>query len=312
MPVLRFVVPPEWDGRRLAAFLRGVHGVSAATLRTARRIPGGLTMDGTAIRTVDPVRAGAQVAMSLPDADREQSYRPYAGALAAPVLYRDDDLIVLDKPAGMPCHPSKGHPDDTLANCWAALPGMAGRAFRPVGRLDRNTSGAVLCACHPHSAYWFGLGGHRPDKTYLALLDGDPGRDAFTVDLPLTRDGVGEDHRRLPDPDGLPAVTHCRILRRANGYCLAVLRLETGRTHQIRAHMAAIGCPLAGDLLYGGSTELIGRQALHCWRIAFQGPFGGQGEAVSPLPEDFRRAALALFSDECSVWLAEKEGIVSW
>lgn len=308
MPVLCFTVPQTWDQKRLAAFLRGAHSVSAATLRTARRLPGGLTMDGQPVRTVDLVRAGAQIALTLPDAERAQGYRPYTGTLDAPVLYQDADLLILDKPAGMPCHPSKGHPDDTLANCWAALPGMEGRAFRPVGRLDRDTSGAVLCALHPHSAYWFGLAGHHPSKTYLALLDGDPGREEFTVDLPLSRDGAGEDHRRLPDPGGLPAVTHCRILLRKNGRCLAALQLETGRTHQIRAHMAAIGCPLAGDALYGGSTQRIGRQALHCWRIAFTGPFGQRGEAVAPLPGDFRRAALAAFAEEFSAWLKQKEG----
>lgn len=228
MPVLHFVVPPEWDQKPLSAFLRGAHQLSGTTLRAARRIEGGLTLDGAFIRTVDPVRAGATVAVYLPDSER--GYRPYAGSLEAPVLYEDSDLLILNKPAGMPCHPSKGHPNDTLANLCAGLPAMAGTAFRPIGRLDRDTSGAVLCAKHPHSACWMGLPGHRPEKTYLALLCGAPGEDFVTIDAPLTRDGEGDDHRRLVRSGGLPAVTHCRILLRAERFSLAALRLETGRT----------------------------------------------------------------------------------
>ena len=171
MPVLHFVVPPEWDQKPLSAFLRGAHQLSGTTLRAARRIEGGLTLDGAFIRTVDPVRAGATVAVYLPDSER--GYRPYAGSLEAPVLYEDSDLLILNKPAGMPCHPSKGHPNDTLANLCAGLPAMAGRAFRPIGRLDRDTSGAVLCAKHPHSAAGWGFpatGRKRPISRCSAAL----------------------------------------------------------------------------------------------------------------------------------------------
>ena len=126
-----------------------------------------------------------------------------------------------------------------------------------------------------------GLPGHRPEKTYLALLCGAPGEDFVTIDAPLTRDGEGDDHRRLVRSGGLPAVTHCRILLRAERFSLAALRLETGRTHQIRAHMAWLGCPLAGDALYGGDCGPITRQALHCWRMFLTGPAG----QTASLPE---------------------------
>lgn len=311
MPVLRFVVPPEWDQKSLSAFLRGAHRLSGTTLRAARRIEGGLTLDGAFIRTIDPVRAGGTVAVCLPDSER--GYRPYAGTLEAPVLYEDSDLLILNKPAGMPCHPSRGHPDDTLANLCAGLPEMAGRAFRPIGRLDRDTSGAVLCAKHPHSACWLGLPGHRSEKTYLALLCGAPGEDSVTIDAPLTRDGEGGDHRRLVRSDGLPAVTHCRVLLRAERFSLAALRLETGRTHQIRAHMAWLGCPLAGDALYGGDRGPIARQALHCWRMLLTGPAGQTVSALAPLPADFSAALSALFgSAALSVLDTKEEGRKLW
>ena len=305
------MVPPEWDQKPLSAFLRGAHRLSGTTLRAARRIEGGLTLDGAFIRTIDPVRAGGTVAVCLPDSER--GYRPYAGTLEAPVLYEDSDLLILNKPAGMPCHPSKGHPDDTLANLCAGLPEMAGRAFRPIGRLDRDTSGAVLCAKHPHSACWLGLPGHRPEKTYLALLCGAPGEDFVTIDAPLTRDGEGDDHRRLVRSGGLPAVTHCRILLRAERFSLAALRLETGRTHQIRAHMAWLGCPLAGDALYGGDCGSIARQALHCWRMLLTGPAGQTVSALAPLPADFSAALSALFgSAALSVLDTKEEGRKLW
>ncbi len=312
MPILRFVVPPEWNQKSLSAFLRGAHGLSGTTLRAARRAGEGLTMDGALIRTVDPVRAGSVVLVALPD--EERSYRPYTGGLAATLLYEDDDLLILDKPAGMACHPSKGHPDDTLANYCAGLPGMAGRAFRPIGRLDRDTSGTVLCAKHAHSAYWLGFSAHRPQKIYLALLCGVPSEQEFTVDAPLSRDGDEEAHRRSVTPDGLSAVTHCRVLLQSKDYSLAALRLETGRTHQIRAHMAYLGCPLAGDVLYGGDTALIGRQALHCWRSAVQSPENRRIAAFAPLPVDFAGAARTAFGIEAfdAMPAVLEKGMVSW
>lgn len=298
MPVLRFVVPPEWDQKSLSAFLRGAHGISGTILRTARRLEGGLTSDGGFIRTVDLVRAGAVITVTLPDAERE--YRPYTGTLSAELLYEDEDLLIWNKPAGMPCHPSKGHPDDTLANFCADLPQMQGRAFRPIGRLDRDTSGIVVCARHPHSANWLGSMVFRPKKLYLALLCGRADWVERTIDLPLSRDGDEEDHRRIVDEQGLSAVTHCRILQCNQNYSLAALRLETGRTHQIRAHMAHLGHPLAGDSLYGNDQALIGRQALHCWQIVLNTPVGKQIDLIAPLPQDFSRALQQAFDADLS------------
>ncbi|MEG2203822.1 MAG: RluA family pseudouridine synthase [Oscillospiraceae bacterium] len=291
MAQLRFVVPHEWDGQRLDAFLRVGQHLSGTTVKLARRREGGLTLDGRHLRTVDPVCAGGVVMVDTGEECR--AYRPCATDV--PVVYEEDNLIAFDKPAGMASHPSCGHPYDTLANVFAAHPSTAGLVYRPLGRLDRDTSGLVLSAKHPHAAY--DLPG-RTEKKYLALLCGRLSEPAGTVDAPIEREGPDAE-RRCVRPDGRRAVTHYARLLASEGLSLAVLRLETGRTHQIRVHMASLGHPLAGDVLYGGDAALCARHALHCVRAEIRDYFG-EGQPLrltAPLPDALRSALAGWFSD---------------
>ncbi len=293
MATLEFIVPDEWDGKKLDAFLRVAHHFSGTTIKRAKNLEGGLTMDGGHIRTVDPLRAGALVRVIIDAAQR--SYPP--SAATAQTLYADGDLIIFNKPAGMPCHPSKGHPYDTLANVFAALPDTQGLYFRPVGRLDRNTSGAVLCAKHAHAAYrLFGEG--KPVKIYLALTTGRLPQPQGTVDAPICREAEGS-QRRCVRADGQNAVTHYKVLLESSALSLLALWLETGRTHQIRVHMAHLGCPLAGDALYSGDCAVLGRHALHCFVMTLSHPLSGEKISVlAELPTDIKAVLTKHFSPE--------------
>lgn len=202
-----------------------------------------------------------------------------------PVLYEDDDVLVFDKPPFMPVHPSAGHAADTLANAAAAYLHKKGECatFRPTNRLDRNTSGIVVTAKHAHAAY--ALTG-TVEKAYLAVIQGTL-VGAGTIDAPLRR-MEGHGIRREIGEGGERAVTHWKALAQGNGHTLLAVWLETGRTHQIRAHFCSSGFPLAGDDMYDGSTALIARHALHCGRAVFPQPVSGEEIALhSPLPEDF-------------------------
>lgn len=291
MATLEFIVPPEWAGKRLDAFLRTALHFSGTTIKRAKNIEDGLTMDGCSIRTIDSLRRGAVVRVVTDVAQR--SYPPSAAAVET--LYSDDDLIILNKPAGMPCHPSRGHPYDTLANVFAALPDARGLYFRPVGRLDKETSGAVLCAKHAHAAYRL-FGEDKPAKIYLALTTGTPPEPQGVVDAPIGREFEGS-RRRCVRADGKRAVTHYKTLLMCEGLSLLALWLETGRTHQIRVHMAHLGCPLAGDVLYGGDSAVLPRCALHCYALALTHPLTGiEVKVVAGLPDDLCKVLLGHFS----------------
>lgn len=279
---LHFTVPEEFDGARGKFFLRSFCGLSYHTVQELKKVESGVTADGVLLRTIDRVHTGQRVVIRLPqEAERPQQ----AVDLHVPVLYEDGDVLVFDKPPFMPVHPSAGHAGDTLANASAAYLQQKGECatFRPVNRLDRNTSGIVVTAKHAHAAY--ALTG-TVQKAYLAVVQGClTGKG--TVDAPLRR-MEGHGIRREIGEGGERAVTHWRALACGKGHTLLAVRLETGRTHQIRAHFSSLGFPLAGDDMYDGSTELIARHALHCGRAAFPQPVNGEKVFLhSPLPQDF-------------------------
>lgn len=293
MATLEFIVPPEWKGKKLDAFLRTVHHLSGTTIKRARMTDGGLTMDGNHIRTVDFLQAGSVVRVKTDFVSR--AYQPSNEKVD--IIYEDDDLLVLNKPAGMPCHPSKGHPYDTLANAFAALPNTQGLVFRSIGRLDRDTSGAVLCAKHAHAAYLL-FGEKKPQKRYLALINANLPQQHGIVNEPIARESE-DSQRRCVRIDGQNAATHYRVLLSDGSISLVELWLDTGRTHQIRVHMAHIGCPLSGDLLYGGNCADISRHALHCYKMELNHPLSDTFLSVKAvLPEDMKHVLLNHFTFE--------------
>ncbi len=267
MAVLTFTVPSEWDGRAMKYFLREYCGVSSALMRRAKLLPMGITMDGVHTRSVDPVRCGAVVAVDMGDEDRQ--YTPLA--LPVDVLYEDEGLIVLNKPSGLPTHPSLAHPSYSLGNVFASLGSCKGLVFRPINRLDKDTSGVVFAAKNRYVASTL------PPlitKRYIALAHGQVHPPQDEINLPIDRLYTDSVKRGVME-GGQTAHTIYNVLGYGNNYTVLELELLTGRTHQIRVHLSHIGHPLLGDTLYGGRADLISATALHCHTATVRDYAGG-------------------------------------
>jgi len=212
------------------------------------------------------------------------------------VLYEDADVIVINKPAGMVVHPAPGHPRGTLANALLAhVPGISvGGSQRPgiVHRLDKDTSGLIVAAKtdRGRTALVTQWEDRSVEKTYLALVTGSVADEEATIDAPIGRDPKNR-QRMAVLRSGRPAVTHFRVLERFPNATLLELTIETGRTHQIRVHLAFIGHPIVGDQLYGKvrpKDPRIDRQFLHASALAFQLPDGAALRLEAPLPDDLQ------------------------
>ena len=215
------------------------------------------------------------------------------------VVYEDRDVIVVNKPVGLVVHPAPGHPDGTLVNallhhCGESLSGING-VVRPgvVHRIDRDTSGLLIAAKNDaaHLALADQLRDHSLSREYEAVVVGGMKEDSGTVDLPIARHRTDRKRMAVNHLTGRPAVTHWRVLERLNGYTHLQCRLETGRTHQIRVHLAHLGHPVLGDPVYGGERkgfpELAG-QCLHARRLSFVHPRTGERVTLEcPLPDYF-------------------------
>ena len=284
---LNATVPAGMDGKTVKDVARSLLSLSSTRLKKAKRVPGGVRVNGQDVFVTHVVRAGDEVSILI-----EQEGAVSAGVVPTPgevdVVYEDEHLLVLNKPANMPVHPSAGHYDDSLANRCAA---RFGGVFRPVNRLDAGTSGLMVAArdAHVHALLCRALHTGDFERRYLAIAEGVFAGKRGVVDAPIAR-AEGSAIKRCISPDGQRAVTHYRVLRNNSRFSLVELTLETGRTHQIRVHMAYLGHPLAGDFLYGTEDkELIGRAALHAFSLRLTHPITGQTlEFERELPEDMR------------------------
>lgn len=256
-------------------YLRG-QGVSRRLLQKLKNRNGGLTCNGGFIRTVDIVVDGDVLVL---DSEERNEIEPNS-SLHAKIAFENESLVVFDKPSGMPVHPSVRHRDDTLGNLFAHL--YPELTFRPVNRLDKDTSGLCIVAKNPYAA---NLLQGQCDKTYFAVVHGNIVGNG-TIDAPIAREQESIIVRCVR-ADGQRAVTHYKSIKANEKYTLLEINLETGRTHQIRVHFAHIGHALAGDDLYGGLRDDIGRQALHCGRVEFILPETQEKITVnSALPQD--------------------------
>lgn len=280
MRKLTFTVPPEMEGKKLKTFLRGPCCLSARLMIRLKYVPMGITCNGQHARVIDLLHAGDVVELSLP----EDSAVLEPTSVPLEIVFEDDDLLIVNKPAGMPVHPSPGHDTDTLANAALGYFQKKGIscAFRAVCRLDKDTTGLMVLAKNSYVAAR--LSG-QIRKGYTAVCEGLL-EGGGVIDAPI-RNKEGYGIRRETGEGGDPAVTHWRAVAQNEGHTILQIRLETGRTHQIRVHMASIGHPLAGDDMYGGSLCRIGRQALHCGYASFFHPVTGERmEMSAPLPKD--------------------------
>ena len=256
---------------------------------------GCVRVNGAPVRPSHPLRAGDLVEVSVPPpAPTDIAPQP----MALSVVYEDSALLVIDKPAGLTVHPGPGHPDRTLVNAVLALaPGIegVGGEQRPgiVHRLDKDTSGLIVVAkTHAaHASLSRQLKERRVRKTYLALVRGAPREDDGAIDAPIARDPRRR-QRMAVVSGGRAARTEWRVLRRYDDCALLEAMPVTGRTHQIRVHLAHIGHPLVGDALYGKPSPLVARHFLHAARLAFLLPPDEQAwrEFEAPLPPDLRAA----------------------
>jgi 23S rRNA pseudouridine1911/1915/1917 synthase len=287
---MRLTASAEDAGARLDAFLAGPVGSRARAQRLIE--DGAVRVDGAVVPKRHRVSAGETVIVDEPP--ERAPAEPVASA-RFDVPYQDEHLLVVDKPAGVVVHPARGHAAGTLAQ---ALEGMAGggEAGRAgiVHRLDRDTSGLLVVARTPaaHRRLKAALQARAVTREYLALVEGRPLARRGTIDAPIGRDRRVRTRMSSDTDDPREAVTHFEIERALPATTLLRVRLETGRTHQIRAHLRAIGHPVAGDPEYGTPGLLgLGRQFLHAARLAFAHPFTGERvEVESELPADLRAA----------------------
>jgi 23S rRNA pseudouridine1911/1915/1917 synthase len=223
---------------------------------------------------------------------------PQPEAMPLDIVYEDEHMIVVDKPAGMPVHPGPGHSGHTLVNALLAhcpdLPGIGG-VQRPgiVHRLDKDTSGLIVAAKdeRAHHGLTRQLAERRMHKTYLALVDGRLQPDEALIDAPIGRDPNNRKRMLVNGAAAREAQTSYRVRQRFPGYTYAEVSPITGRTHQIRVHLASLGHPVVGDAVYGRPTKLVGRQFLHAWRLEMRHPVDGVEMGFeAPLAEDLAAA----------------------
>lgn len=279
-------VTEQEAGLRLRAILRGPMGVSYSAMKSAKW-DDRILRNGVPCPVDQPVAAG-DVIVFLPRARQDAcALRPYALPLRIP--YADDQLLIIDKPAPLASQSSLAHPGDSLENAlFAHLGCPPDFLYRPVNRLDKGTSGLMAVALDAHTQHRLQQQLHTDafQRVYLAVLDGVPPQAQGTVDAPIAKEEAAS-VRRVVSPGGKPSVTHYEVLRVRHGRSLVRLRLETGRTHQIRVHMRFLGCPVFGDFLYGTESPLLpGRFALHSASIRLVHPLtGAEVQITSPLPE---------------------------
>lgn len=307
--ILTYPITESDSDQRIYDFLCH-HGYSRHIRTWLKQHPGSVRLNGEEALFYFPLKNGDLLEISLEEEHPSENIVPVD--LPIHIIYEDEDLMVIDKPADMPVHPSIGNYENTLANAaaWYFHRQDIPFVFRCINRLDRDTTGLLILAKHMLSGAILSdqMKKRAIHRTYLAITEGktDP---AGTIDSPIGRTDQSLILRQVDHENGDSARTH--YLQKCwhpktfypetlpvpqDGLSLVQLQLETGRTHQIRVHMTSIGHPLIGDTLYNPETALMNRQALHSYRLAFTHPVTGVSlEFTSPLPED-----MAEFFPDCN------------
>ncbi len=286
---LTLSVTEDLSGKEVNTLIRRHLGLSGTMLRRIKWLEDGITVDGIRVNVRYRVRDGQTLSVRLSDPVSDQGPIPKEGPLD--LLYEDLDLAVVNKAPGILVHPCTGHQDDTIGNFLTAhwLQREEASSFHPVHRLDKGTSGLLVIAKHPFGQEKLKNQLHTGDfeRHYLAVCQGCPASLQGIVEEPIIPNPVPGQPRTV-GPGGQPSRTHYQVLRSDGVFSLIWLRLETGRTHQIRVHMSSLGCPLTGDSLYGAEDPAgLGRPALHSAFLVMKHPItGNQMHFSAPLPED--------------------------
>ena len=292
-----FIVEPETAGQRIDRFLSGEDtGLSRSALQ-ALVADGHVLCNGKRVAKSLKLKAGDTILLEIPDA---KPIEAVPQDIPLDIVFEDEHLLVVNKPKGMVVHPAPGNPDGTLVNallyhCGESLSGIGGQK-RPgiVHRIDRDTSGLIIAAKNDaaHLALAAQLADHTLARTYECLAVGNFREDSGTVDAPIGRHPVDRKRMAVVRQGGREAVTHWEVIARYPGVTHLRCRLETGRTHQIRVHLAYIGHPILGDTVYGAKKPVAGLtgQCLHAVGLRFIHPRTGKPvELTCPLPEEFVR-----------------------
>ena len=314
MRSITYHIKENRPGQKVSGFLKE-KGYSEQNLVNLKKDEESILVNGVFMHQNYVLREGDVLEVRIREKEKSENILPVE--LPLDILYEDEDLLVVNKAAGMPIHPSRNNYDNSLGNALAWYYREQNRSFvfRCINRLDRDTSGLTIVAKHMVSAAILSrMVANKSEKEeicreYLAIVRGHVLPEAGTIDAPIARKESRCLERVVDYAQGERAVTHYRVEKEHNGYSLVRLKLETGRTHQIRVHMSYLGYPLVGDFLYNpayagnqkdrllqgtkkvsdGSYEL-NRQALHAYRLAFRHPMTGElMDFTTPLPSDMER-----------------------
>lgn len=294
---LRYEIPEALYGHKISELLHQ-KGFSNQNLTDLKKMDHSVMVNGRWEYLSYRLQPGDVLEIHIKEEEVSQKIPPVN--LPFPIVYEDEDITVVNKPAGMPIHPSMKNYENTLGNAAAYYYASQGKPFvyRCVNRLDKDTTGLTILAKNmlSCSVLYDAMSTREIHREYVAIVEGCDLPDEGTVDLPLGRKPDSAIERMVDFERGERAVTHYKVLERRKpelgmekGLSLLSLKLETGRTHQIRVHMKAIGHPLIGDFLYNSESNLMSRQALHSYRLDFIHPVSRKPLTfIAPIPEDMR------------------------
>lgn len=287
---ITYPITEQDNGLRVEQYLRR-RGYSRQNLVELKKMPESILVNDVWYYLTQTLSTGDLLKVHIQETASSEKIPPTR--LPLDIIYEDEDILVVNKPAGMPIHPSMNNYHYSLANALAWYYQEQGKAFifRCTNRLDRDTSGLTVIAKHMVSSNILSSLAcrHEITREYLAICRGTVTPSFGTICAPLSRKSGSVIERVVDFEHGEHAVTHYRVLEEKNGHSLVSLRLETGRTHQIRIHMKYFGYPLIGDYLYNPDMEHINRQALHSHHLCFPHPITGESMSfTAPLPEDMR------------------------
>jgi len=286
------IIDNNYEGMIIREVLSQKLGYSSNLIKKLKFSEGGITVNGKFVTVRYTLQKGD--VLSLGVEDKEDDVSPYTIPCDIPieVVFEDSYVTAVNKPPDMPAHPSLGHQLDTVANALAFRYGDKPYVFRPVNRLDRDTSGCMLTANTKDACYkmYLAMRSGAIRKRYMAVLCGVPEKSEGTIESYMRRaEGsiIQREETTADDPEGKIAVTEYKVLLSHNGFSVVEAFPITGRTHQLRVQFAGIGCPIVGDTLYGDSSPYISRHALHCVSTSFPHPKDGSEVTVyAPLPRD--------------------------
>ena len=292
-----YIIDEDSAGLRVEQFLRRKR-YSGQNLSEIKRMPKSILVNGVHYYMRQELSKGDHLQVRICETKNSEKIPPTN--LPLDIIYEDEDILVLNKPAGMPIHPSLNNYTNSMANALAYYFQSQGKPFifRCCNRLDRDTSGLTIVSKHLVSGSILSdMTKYREvHREYLAIARGSVTPSEGTIQAPLGRKEGTIIERTVNWEHGEDAVTHYKVVKEANGHSLVSLQLETGRTHQIRIHMKYLGFPLVGDYLYNPDMEFIARQALHSCRLSFEHPITHVPLCFeAPLPDDMKRVLLDVF-----------------